>query len=209
MKVVDSETVDALIFDLGGVVIEINFDRALAYWADDAGKNFEDLKSKFSFDHFYECHERGEIDAAAYFNALRNSLSINLSDEQFEAGWNSIYVGRIPGIHGLLKQVSRKLPIYAFTNSNRAHQNVWSKKYSNVLDLFQAVFVSSEIGLRKPETAAFFSVADAIGIAPERIAFFDDSIENVRGAANAGMNAVHVRSITDVKERLRLLTESA
>ena len=57
------ETVDALIFDLGGVVIEIDFDRALDRWAHAANANLDDLKSRFVFDHAYESFERDEIDA--------------------------------------------------------------------------------------------------------------------------------------------------
>src|SRR5262249_51914286 len=62
MQVVSPGPVHALLFDLGGVVIEIDFDRVLARWALHAGTDFAALKSRFSFDPSYQRHERGEID---------------------------------------------------------------------------------------------------------------------------------------------------
>jgi hypothetical protein len=98
MDVIALYSADALLFDLGGVVIEIDFDLVFARWAAHAQQPLDTIKAKFSFDAFYERHERGEIDAAAYFASLRTSLSIDISDPQFVDGWNAIYVREIPGI---------------------------------------------------------------------------------------------------------------
>jgi FMN phosphatase YigB (HAD superfamily) len=52
--------------------------------------------------------------------------------------------------------------------------------------------VSHEIGARKPEPAAFRSVVADMGLAPDRVLFFDDSAENVAGARACGLRAVDV-----------------
>jgi putative hydrolase of the HAD superfamily len=196
-------SIKALLFDLGGVVIDIDFNIMFARWAKHSNKDVEEIKSLFSFDRYYEAHERGEIDAVEYFNSLRKNLSINISDFQFEDGWNSIYKGEIQGIAELLQKAKDKLPIYAFTNSNHTHQKVWSEKFSHILSLFQRVFNSSDIGKRKPEPAAFEIVADSIGINLNEIVFYDDSIENIVGANEVGLKTVHVRSILDIEESFR------
>lgn len=85
----------ALLFDLGGVVIDIDLDNIFIHWAKYSNCSVEKIKSKFSFDHFYEAHEKGEINSSEYFNSLREKLGINISDPQFESGWNSIYKGEI------------------------------------------------------------------------------------------------------------------
>jgi len=192
-------SVNALLFDLGGVVLDIDFNLVFTRWANYSNGSVEEIKSKFSFDSYYEAHERGEIDANEYFNSLRKSLGIDISDLQFEDGWNSIYIGEIPGIAELLQKAKDMLPIHAFTNSNHTHQRVWSKKFSNILGLFQTVFNSSDIGRRKPEPEAFQIVADSIGIDLCEIVFYDDSIENIIGAKKIGINTVHVRSILDIE----------
>lgn len=71
-------SVKALLFDLGGVVIDIDFNLVFAGWAGYSNRSVEEIKSKFSFDQFYEAHERGEIDSAEYFNSLRKTLGIDI-----------------------------------------------------------------------------------------------------------------------------------
>ena len=196
-------SVDALLFDLGGVVIEIDFNRVFSHWALSSNQSLEIIRSRFAFDSNYERHERGEINALEYFASLRNSMGINIPDEEFIAGWNSLYVGEMPGVSTLLSKVAEKLSIYAFTNSNSTHQLVWSKKFKQVLSLFREVFVSSEIGKRKPEPAAFHAISKDIGVKPENILFFDDSLENIVGAEKVGMQTVHVSSPQDIEIGLK------
>ncbi|MGD1973252.1 MAG: HAD family phosphatase [Desulfobacterales bacterium] len=200
---ISSNSVDALLFDLGGVVIEIDFDRVFSHWALSSNQSLEIIRSKFTFDSNYERHERGEIEALEYFASLRKSMGINITDKEFMAGWNSLYVGEMPGVSTLLSRVGEKLPIYAFTNSNVTHQLVWSKMFKQVLSLFREVFVSSEIGKRKPEPAAFHAISNDIGVKLENILFFDDSLENIEGAEKVGIQTVHVTSPQDIEIDLK------
>jgi len=193
-------SVDALLFDLGGVVIDIDFGRAFASWAAAAQLPVETIRSRFSFDAAYERHERGEITGADYFTALRSSLGIELSDAALALGWNAIYVDEVPGIRALLQRLAGRLPLYAFTNSNVTHQAFWTVRYADLLQPFRKVFISSEMGLRKPEPPAFEAIASEIGVPLERILFFDDTRVNVEGALAIGVQAVLVRSIDDVKK---------
>lgn len=199
------ENVDALLFDLGGVVIEIDFERVFQAWSAASGVPASRLRSRFQADSFYERHERGEITAEAYFGSLRASLAIDLSNSQFEAGWNAIFKGEVPGIAAVLRQLQGRIPLYVFSNSNRTHQAFWSKQYAHTLNAFQRIFVSSDIGRRKPEPGAFAAVLSEIAVPPQRILFFDDTQENVEGARRAGMRAIHVKSPADVKGALGAL----
>jgi glucose-1-phosphatase len=193
-------SVEALLFDLGGVVVEIDLGRALASWARAAGVQPDRLQARFTMDAAYERHERGELDGAQYFASLRGSLGIALTDAQFTEGWNAIYVREVPGIRTLLQQAAARLPVYAFTNSNVTHRAYFRPRYAEVLQSFRKIFDSCEMGLRKPEAAAFRAISEEIGVPLERILFFDDTPVNVEAAAAIGMPAVHVRSIDDVRK---------
>ncbi len=127
--------VGALLFDLGGVALEIDFNRAFARWAACSGTRIETIRSRFSFDAAYERHERGEIHIAEYAASLRATLGIDLPDDAFTEGW----------------------------------------------------------------TPAFEAIAAEIGVRQEKIVFFDDTPENVEGARAAGLRAVHVRSLDDIR----------
>lgn len=196
------EGVDALLFDLGGVVIEIDFTRAFALWAAYSGVPIDTIQARFSFDAFYERHERGEIHVRAYFASLRASLGIHLSDDQFAQGWTAIYVGEIPATVALLRRLKDRVPLYAFTNSNPTHQHVWARDYADLLRCFRKVFVSSEMGQRKPEPEAFVAIAADIGVRLDRILFFDDTLDNVEGARAIGMPAIHVQSSADIEPHI-------
>jgi putative hydrolase of the HAD superfamily len=169
------------------VVLEIDFDRVFDAWATRASCDPRALRRRFKFDDAYELHERGEIDAAGYFASLRRSLGLRLSDEDFVAGWNDLYVGPVPGMGSVLAAASEHFALYAF----------------------DSIFVSAELGLRKPDPNAFSEVARRAGFQASAFIFFDDTLENVIGARTAGMQAVHVRSTDDVRVALHELTPFA
>src|SRR6478752_8913944 len=197
---------DALLFDLGRVVLDIDFNKTLACWAAHAGREPAQFVGRFSSrDDAYRRHERGEISDAEFFAALRTALGVDLSDAQFLEGWNALFAGVVPGIAPLLKRAAKRLPLYAFSNTNAAHVEHFSAAYAEVLGDFREVFLSSAIGLRKPDAAAYDHVVKAIGVPAHRIVFFDDLPENIEGARARGLSAVHVTSLGDVADALAAL----
>jgi glucose-1-phosphatase len=197
---------DALLFDLGRVVLDIDFSKTLVCWAGHAGCDPADFAGRFSpRDDIYLRDETGEISDAEFFANLRTSLGIDISDAQFLEGWNAVFAGEIPGIDGHLARAAKHLPLYAFSNTNGAHVEHFSAAYAGVLGHFRELFLSSNIGLRKPDAAAFDHVVKAIGVPAERIVFFDDLAENIEGARARGLTAVHVTSPADVAEALAAL----
>lgn len=198
--------VDALLFDIGRVVLDIDFNKTVACWAGHAGCEPTSLVGRItSRDEIYQRHEKGEISDAEFFGALRALLGIGISDAQFLEGWNAIFAGEMPGIAPLLERAAKRLPLYAFSNTNGAHAEHFSASYAGVLGHFREIFLSSSIGLRKPDAEAYDHVVKAIGAPAERIVFFDDLAENIDGARAHGLRTVHVRSVDDVAEALAAL----
>src|ERR1700732_5161130 len=196
---------DALLFDLGRVVLDIDFNKTLACWATHAGCEPEQLVGRFLRDDIYQRHEKGEIDDAEFFAALRASLGIGISDAQFLEGWNAIFAGEMPGIAPLLARAAKRLPLFVLSNTNNAHVEYFSERYADLLGHFREIFLSSTIGLRKPDAAAYDHVVGAIGVPASRILFFDDLAENVEAARARGLHAIQVKSSTDVAHALDAL----
>src|SRR5882672_210186 len=133
---------DALLFDLGGVVVDIDFQRAFAQWAETTSCNAALLRKRFSHDEAFKLHETGQLTDDEYFESLRMSLGINISNAEFLDGWNAIFVGEMPGISGLLAKVAKRVPLYALTNTNQAHHLYWSRHLGNFVSHFKEIFLS-------------------------------------------------------------------
>jgi len=196
---------DALLFDLGRVVLDTDFARVMRVWAAHAGCAPAELTARFVVNDSFRHHETGKIDDAAFFHALRHSLGIGISDAQFLEGWNAIFSGEMPDIAPLLSRAATRLPLYAFSNTNPAHVAHFSKAYADVLGHFREIYLSSSIGLRKPAAEAYHHVVSAIGVPASRIVFFDDSADNIAGARAYGLTAIHVKSSEDVAGALAAL----
>ena len=192
----------ALLFDLGGVLVEIDFSRALSAWAAHSPLSIEELRRKLQVDKQYERHERGEIDANEYFDHLRSILKLAATRGEVAKGWNSIFVGEIAATRVLVETARQSLPCFAFTNTNASHMACWSKLFPKVAGAFDGIFASHEMGLRKPERAAFEHICHTTGVAAHSFLFFDDLPENVHAATAAGLQAILVRSPDDVANAL-------
>jgi putative hydrolase of the HAD superfamily len=197
--------IKALLYDLGGVLIDIDFERVFRHWARFSPNPPEKIREHFVFEEHYHRYERGETGDAEYFDHVRRTLSLTASDEQILEGWNAVFVGLNDEVLALARDASRYLPSYAFTNTSLSHQAAWTHRYPDIRRTFREVFSSAEMGLRKPERPAFEAVVDRMGMEPSSILFFDDMPQNVEGARRAGIQAVLVRSPADVRGGLAAL----
>lgn len=197
-----SPPIEALLFDLGGVLIDIDVQRALRHWEPLSSLSRAQLQQRFTVDEALRRYECGEIDTATYIAHLRNELELDASDIDIVAGWNAILVSEIePALQAVVTARTR-LPCYAFSNTSPAHQIAWSSAFPRVVKAFDRLFLSFEIGARKPDTAAFRLVTDAIGKDAGRVLFFDDTPANVLGARDAGLQAVQVNDHRDLNRTL-------
>ena len=197
--------IQALLFDLGGVLIDVDFNRVLEYWQPISRLTIEELKATFSSDLPYQQHERGEITAAQYFAHLAVNLELQDDPAHITEGWNAIFGGEITETLNLVREARAHLPCYVFSNTNATHQAVWTALYPSLMQSFERIFVSSEIGYRKPERRAFEYVANAMDVPLNAILFFDDHPDNVEGARAAGLQAVQVRGPADVRAALQAI----
>jgi putative hydrolase of the HAD superfamily len=196
----------ALLLDLGNVVLQIDFRRTFKYWAEQANVEASQLHERWELDAAYEQHEIGAIDFATYVQALGERLSISLPMHHWLQGWNALFVGPYLRVQERLPSVSQQIPLFAFTNTNPTHHAAWSERYPEAFRHFRNVYVSCDIGRRKPYVGAYRHVAADMGYLPSEIVFVDDSEENVAGALEAGMDARWVRSEADVVKVLEEVT---
>ena len=198
-----SPKIKVLLFDVGGVVIDFDFNRAFEVWASISHLSCADIKNAFKFDAAYEQHERGEITADEYFSHLATILELQDGHARIAEGWNAIFVGEITETRLMLQAARSQFSCYALTNTNATHHTTWSTMFPMVWSSFERVFASHEMGCRKPEPQAFAHITQSLGVSPDSIMFFDDVLENVEAATGQGLHAVHARSPEDVRKALQ------
>ena len=197
-------TIRAAIFDLGGVIVDIDIDRTPRAWARSTGLDVEHVRRAFSSDRTYERMERGEIDACAFHAHVQDLLGCTMSFEEFDRGWNALYRGLMHGCEDLLASLKREIRLVALTNTNAAHAAWWVPMFPQ-LSVFERVFMSHLMGARKPEPAAFGQVLDYLQLPPAQTVFLDDNPDNVAAGRALGMQAIQVRSIAQAAGELASL----
>ncbi|UCG92018.1 MAG: HAD family phosphatase [candidate division WOR-3 bacterium] len=195
----------AIIFDLGNVIINISFDKIFEYWAQVSDCEVKKIKQRFEFDDVYAQFERGTITPDTYRKYISQKLELQLSDDEFDNGWNNLYLDAAPGIAQLLKDLKPRFRLVALTNTNAIHVQRWKKKYAALLSHFEKVFCSSETGARKPEKKVYEIVLQYLEVDPPRVIFFDDSPKNVEVASAIGIKGIVVKSPQELVDELTKL----
>ena len=193
----------AVLFDLGGVVLDIDFGRALAAWAPHSRLSPEQLRATFAFDEPFQHHETGRLDDDSYFGHLRQALQLECALDAVRSGFNAILIGEIEETVEMLDALRGRVPCYAISNTNPSHVAHMESAFPGLLARFTHVFTSHEIGHRKPQPQAFEHVLRAIAAPAGEVLLFDDLQPNVDAARALGLQAVLVSSPNDVRSALR------
>ncbi|SFN58264.1 putative hydrolase of the HAD superfamily [Izhakiella capsodis] len=181
------------IFDLGNVIVDIDFNRVLGVWSDLGRVPLALLQKRFTMEESFHQHERGEIDDEQFAAKLCQQLGLALSFKQFTAGWQAIFVGVRPGVITLMNQLRQRGDrVVVLSNTNQLHCDFWRTEYPEVQQAADKIYLSQEMGMRKPEMRIYQQLIYEEGFKPEQAIFFDDNADNIEGARRLGINAVHV-----------------
>lgn len=181
------------IFDLGNVIVDIDFNRALGVWSDLGRVPLALLKSRFHMGEAFEKHERGEIGDEEFAATLCDELDMALSFEQFTAGWQAIFIGvRQDALLTMQKLRAQGDRVVILSNTNRLHCAFWPSQYPEVQQAADHIYLSQEMGLRKPDPAIFQQVLQLEGFSADQAVFFDDNQANIEAARELGIDSVLV-----------------
>jgi len=187
------ERIMLYIFDLGNVIVDIDFNRVFGAWSDFSRVPLATLKQNFVMGEAFHQHERGEITDEAFAQALCHEMDLSLSYEQFAHGWQAIFVGLRPDVitimHKLREQGHR---VVVLSNTNRLHTTFWPDEYPEVRAAADHIYLSQEMGMRKPETRIYQRVLESEGFSADDTVFFDDNTDNIEGANQLGITSILV-----------------
>jgi glucose-1-phosphatase len=198
-----TEPVDLVLFDLGDVLVEVAGVRAMVELT--GVDNEEELRQHWLTCRWVRRFESGGCSETEFAAGLVIDWQLDLSPSAFLEAFRDWPIGPLPGAAELVAQTRARVGTGCFSNTNALH---WHDHIATwrLTRLFDHRFLSFELGLLKPDTAAFAHVADILGVPARRVLFLDDNPMNVAGAAAAGFQAARA---TGVDQARRCLVEAA
>ncbi|MBI6303994.1 glucose-1-phosphatase [Proteus mirabilis] len=181
------------IFDMGNVIIDIDFNRVFAVWSKLSGVPLASIKDNFTTGETFKLHERGNIADIEFAEAVCAELGIGLSFEQFAEGWQAIFIAVRPEVIDIMNKLREQgHRVVVLSNTNRLHQDYWPQHYPEIAASADFLYLSQDIGMRKPDPEVYKYVLQSEGVEAQDAVFFDDLQTNVDAAIALGIQGVHV-----------------
>lgn len=195
-----NKELSVILFDLGGVLVELPERPIPADWADPV-QPFEQKMSGWLSSPAAKALEKGEISAARFADELVNEMKLSIAPEEILAYFTFWPKGLFPGTKELIGRIRPHYSLAIFSNTNELH---WPRLMTEMEleGCFDYYFASFKIGMAKPDPAAYRYVIKAMSCDPSEILFLDDSQMNVDAARLIGMNAERVSGIGQVERVL-------
>jgi putative hydrolase of the HAD superfamily len=196
---------EQIIFDLGGVLLDIDYQATEKAFVELGLKDFGEKYSQLNQNDLFDKLEIGEISAQHFINKILTLCPVGTSPNKVVAAWNAM-LGEFPKEKiELLQQIKGRLPIYMLSNTNEIHipkvYDAWDKVSDEPMStLFDKIYLSFEIGKRKPDVSTFEWVCYSLKINPSTTLFIDDSPQHIEGAKKAGLQTYYYQSKTEFLE---------
>ena len=181
------------LFDLGNVIVDIDFKRVLGVWSKLSSVPLATLSERFTMGEVFQQHERGEVSDEEFAHQLSDEMGLSLSFEQFAEGWQAVFVALRPEVITIMQKLREEgHRVVVLSNTNRLHCNHWPQHYPEVAAAADHMYLSQDLGMRKPEARIYQHVLNAENIPADQAVFFDDVEANIVAARIVGITAIHV-----------------
>ena len=174
-----------IIFDLGGVLLNIDFNKSITAFKMLGIENFEEMFSQFKADDLFEKLETGNIAESDFFEAIKNRTQSNISNTAIENAWNALILDFRTESLAYLEMLAANYKLYLLSNTNSIHVKCFNKIFTKQTGkhLFNNYFIktwySNEVGLRKPNADIFEFVLQQENLKAFETLFIDDTLINL------------------------------
>lgn len=195
MRFVNSipDHVHTLIFDLGGVIVDLAPERTLHAFSDLAQKPVEEIVKLYTIHSSFHGYETGKIGEEEFRNAVRKMFNVEADDSEIDRCWNAMLVRIPPEKLSLLSRLKNHFTILALSNTNSIHLSYINEvmlKGEALDSWFHQAHYSHRIGMRKPDREIYQYVLNAHSLRPEQTLFLDDNLDNITAAKALGIEAL-------------------
>jgi putative hydrolase of the HAD superfamily len=200
-KEINWSVIDAYLFDLGGVIVDISPVSAIAAFNQLGLTNLEEQITQGHHNGLFKQYELGAISSQEFVQQIQALLPQEVDNSQIINAWNKMLVELPIERLKLLEQIKKQAPVYLLSNTNELHRNNFigmADGVKNIENYFTKAFYSYEIKQSKPDKAAFEFVIEDTGLVPEKTLFLDDSQMNLDVAKSLGFQTILVSESTPI-----------
>jgi FMN phosphatase YigB (HAD superfamily) len=193
-----SENITSIIFDLGGVLFDIDYALTQRAFMDLGFKGeFNNLYSQKKQSGVFDEFEKGLISPSQFREHIKESLPEYVNEKQIDAAWNALLIGFPVSKVELLKRLSKDYRLFLLSNTNEIHLPVVMNMVAHldgqrgIGHLFERAYYSCQMGMRKPDIEIFEKVCKENSLDVSKTLFVDDLLQNIEGAKQTGLSTLH------------------
>lgn len=200
-----------IIFDLGGVIINLDIDKTIAEFNKIGNTKFENIYTQAAQNKLFDLFDKGIISPEEFFEEIKKEINYNGKDEDVILAWNEMLLDVPKKRLDALVKAKQNYNTFLLSNTNEAHIAIFERNLykqhgvKNFEDYFDKVYYSCRMNMRKPDKEIFEYVLKENNLVAEETVFIDDSIQHVKGAGACGINAYLLPKNMDVSDLLKEL----
>ncbi|MCD6010360.1 MAG: HAD-superfamily hydrolase, subfamily variant 3 [Flavipsychrobacter sp.] len=187
-----------IIFDLGGVLLNIDYKLTEQAFIKAGIANFTELYSQLNQTELFDKFEMGLLRREEFLTSLIENCGQPVTEAQVIKSWNAMLLDFPLRRLQLLQQLHLYYDLFLLSNTNEIHEAAFndilyrSHGLPNIGVLFDKVYFSHRLGLRKPMKEIFERVLDDNGLKAENTLFIDDSPQHIEGAKQLGIQTIYL-----------------
>lgn len=196
--------IKAVIFDMGGVLVDLDMGRCMDSFRKIGFPEFCDFLDMCHQKGLLSDFEEGKLDEEEFISKCFAICRNKISGEQVKDALNSLCVGIPREKADFVRELSGKYPLYALSNNNPFCAAEFVREGAEVglvfKDCFRECFFSYRMKMLKPSREIYLEVLRRIGLPPEELLFIDDSEDNVKAAAELGIVSALYKPGTSLRD---------
>jgi glucose-1-phosphatase len=197
---------EAIIFDLGGVILNIDYNLTRNAFAKAGVRNFDEMYSQTEADDLFRHLETGKISEELFYKELNKRNGFDLPFAEIEKSWNAMLLTFRENSLQFLTSLKSNYRIFLLSNTNHIHlkelKNIYNNKPREIAfeKYFEKAYYSCEMGLRKPNADIYERVLEENNLDAGKTLFVDDSVQNIEAAKLLGMQTILLVAGKNIEE---------
>ena len=197
--------VKALLFDLGGVIVNLDYHKTTNAFETIGLKDADRLFNQFNQSEIFDAVETGALSSEEFIRLVQNQIPGRTSASDIKEAWNAMILDFEKHKLEQIKRYSEKIPCYLLSNTNQIHleyihELLHETPFKGLELLFEKCYYSHVIGKRKPHKETFEWVLNDMDYAPENVLFIEDSPQHIEGAKKTNLNTLYFTSNRNLSE---------